>query len=276
MQLYSKKIPKQGRIILAGDHTAWSRPDAGTLKERTYEHYTTGGRGGRPITVGYGYSTIAWIPETEGSWALPLRHERITSWENPIDKAVWQLKQVCKDLPSRPITLWDIEYGCAPFVIKTAEIKADKLMRLRSNLCLWGEPPQYSGRGKPRVHGDKFKLNDDSTWADPEQTIEQEDTKLGRVRIRLWTKKHFRLSPHHPMSIILVERLQQDGSLRVNKPMWLAFVGEEMPLLSGKAEGRRQKAEGNSGSCPLPVTPWEQGFKTPTELLFSGSKSGGA
>ncbi|MDB9443045.1 hypothetical protein PN497_16995, partial [Sphaerospermopsis kisseleviana CS-549] len=53
-------------------------------------------------------------------------HERITSWENPIDKAVWQLKQVCQELPSRPITLWDIEYGCAPFVIKTAEINADK------------------------------------------------------------------------------------------------------------------------------------------------------
>ncbi|MEH1838126.1 MAG: hypothetical protein V7L20_05055 [Nostoc sp.] len=105
-------------------------------------------------------------------------------------------------------------------------------MRLRSNLCLRGEPPQYSGRGKPRVHGDKFKFNDVSTWSDPEQTIEQEDSKLNRVRIRLWTRKHFRLSPHHPMSIILVERLLEDGSPRVHKPMWLAFVGEEMPLLS--------------------------------------------
>ncbi|MFN6516586.1 MAG: hypothetical protein RMY29_019060 [Nostoc sp. CreGUA01] len=93
MGLYSKKIPKQERIVLAGDHTTWSRPDAPTLRERTYEHYT-------------------------------------------------------------------------------------------------------------------------------------------QVRIRLWTTKHFRLSPQHPMSIILVERLQEDGSPRVNKPMWLAFVGEEMPPLS--------------------------------------------
>ncbi|MBC1236265.1 MULTISPECIES: NF041680 family putative transposase [Nostoc] len=232
MRLYSEKIPNFGRIVLAGDHTAWSRPDAPTLRERTYEHYTQGGRGGRPITPGYGYSTIAWIPEIEGSWALPLRHERITSWENPIDKAVWQLKQVCQSLPSRPITLWDIEYGCAPFVNKTADIKADKLMRLRSNLCLWGEPPKYSGRGKPRVHGDKFKLNDVTTWSEPEQTIEQQDAKLGKLRIRFWTRKHFRLSPHHPMSIILVERLLEDGSPRVNKPMWLAFVGEEIPSLS--------------------------------------------
>ena len=81
------------QIILAGDHTAWSRPEAVTLQERTTEHYTTGGGGNRPITQGQGYSTIAWIPETQGSWALPLRHERITSWESPIEKAVWQLSQ---------------------------------------------------------------------------------------------------------------------------------------------------------------------------------------
>jgi hypothetical protein len=59
---------------------------------------------------------------------------------------------------------------CA-IVIKTADIHADKLMRLRSNLCLWGEPPIYSGRGKPRVHGDKFKLNDASTWSEPTQRV---------------------------------------------------------------------------------------------------------
>lgn len=135
--------------------------------ERTYEHAPQGRRGGRPITVGYGYSTIAWIPETEGSWALPLRHERITSWEHLIDKAVWQLKLVCQHLPSRPMTLWDSEYGCATFVLKSADIQADKLMRLRSHLCLWGQAPPYSGQGKPKVHGDKFKLNDASTWAEP-------------------------------------------------------------------------------------------------------------
>ena len=77
MKLYIKQIKRQEqRILLAGDHTTWSRPNARTLKERTYEHYTQGGFGGKPITVGYGYSTLALIPESEGSWALPLRHER--------------------------------------------------------------------------------------------------------------------------------------------------------------------------------------------------------
>ena len=29
------------------------------------------------VIIGQGYSSIAWIPEAEGSWALPILHERI-------------------------------------------------------------------------------------------------------------------------------------------------------------------------------------------------------
>ena len=58
--------------------------------------------GAKPVTVGQGYSTIAWIPETAGSWALPLLHERITSFENAIEKAATQLRLVCQNLPTRP------------------------------------------------------------------------------------------------------------------------------------------------------------------------------
>jgi hypothetical protein len=61
--------------------------------------------------MGQGYSTIAWLPENQGSWALPLRHERITSYENPISKAAWQLKQVCKNLDRKVLVVLDSEYG---------------------------------------------------------------------------------------------------------------------------------------------------------------------
>ena len=40
----------------------------------------------------HGYSTLAYIPEDKGSWALPLCHERITSFETPITRAAFQLK----------------------------------------------------------------------------------------------------------------------------------------------------------------------------------------
>ncbi len=72
MELYIKELSHTKQIVLAGDHTAWPRQDARTLKERTYEHQAKPLSGAKPVTVGQGYSTIAVIPETEGSWALPL------------------------------------------------------------------------------------------------------------------------------------------------------------------------------------------------------------
>ncbi|MHC5819719.1 MAG: hypothetical protein ACYT04_28555 [Nostoc sp.] len=52
MQLYIKQIPVEGRPLLAGDHTNWSRPDAVTLQERTYEHSGTSIAANKPITIG--------------------------------------------------------------------------------------------------------------------------------------------------------------------------------------------------------------------------------
>ncbi len=228
MKLYIEQMPSSVRPILAGDHTILPRPEAVTLQERTIEHQATTVPGNRPIGLGQGYSTIAWIPEQLGSWALPLRHERITSWENPIEKAAWQLQQVCSVLSVRPISVWDSEYGCAPFVLKTANIPADKLIRLRSNLCLWGTPPSYSGRGRPRKHGDKFKLNDPQTWGTADEDIEVNDPDLGRIRIRLWREKHFQAAAEHPMQLVRVERLEQQRSWRISKPLWLAWLGEQI------------------------------------------------
>jgi hypothetical protein len=231
MKLYIQQIPQSKRIVLAGDHTSWSRPFAKTLKERTYEH-SPSQLGGRRVTVGYGYSTLAWIPEAEGTWALPLLHERITSWDSPISQAVQQLSSVSSQLPSRALSLWDSEYGCAPFVNQTAGLPVDKLMRLRSNLCLWGAPDAYGGRGRPKVHGDRFKLNDSTTWSSPAQQVEAEDPELGKMRVRVWHNLHFRLSPDNSMSVLLVERLTKDGASAVSKPMWLAFVGLSMPSVT--------------------------------------------
>jgi hypothetical protein len=67
-----------------------------------------------------------------------------------------------------------------------------------------------------------------TTWNSPAQQVEVNDPDLGQLRVRVWQDLHFRLSPSHPMSVLLVERLS-DGCARVSKPMWLAFVGLSMP-----------------------------------------------
>ena len=227
MKLYIQEIPKNNRIILAGDHTAYPRLYAETLKDRTFEH---GAKvlSGKPITLGHGYSTIAWIPEISGSWALPLRHERITSHDSPLTKAAFQLRQVCHHLPLRPLSLWDSEYGCAPFLKLTADIPADKIMRLRPNRCLWDVPKQQSKKGRPKKHGAKFKLCEPETWPTPVATEEIDDLKWGKIEIKHWTGLHYRESADIPMDIILIQRKGTKLSADAAKPIWLACLLEQM------------------------------------------------
>ena len=231
MKLYIEQMPIVGRPLLAGDHTAWPRREAFTLKDRTIEHQPTEIAGNKPIAVGHGFSTIAWIPEAQGSWALPLRHERITSFETPLSRAAFQLRQVCKDLQVRPIAVYDSEYGNASFVKQTSGIEADLLLRLRPNMCLWGAPPPYCGKGRPKIHGDKFKLADKNTWGEPVATWEIEDHSWGTVQVQQWFGLHFRASATHSMHILRITVSGQHSGKPSPKPMWLGWLGGQMPSL---------------------------------------------
>jgi hypothetical protein len=230
MQLYIKQIPTEERIILAGDRTAWPRLYADTLKDRTYEH---GAKviSGKPVTLGQGYSTLAWIPEAKGSWALPLRHERITSFDSPLSQGAFQLRQACLALAVRPLSLWDSEYGCARFIQLTADIPADKIMRLRPNRCLWTEPPPYQHKGRPRKHGQKFHLAHPDTWLTPDEVKQIDDPVWGQVEIKRWRGLHFRATADVPMDVILIQRQGTKLTVEAAKPIWLACLIEEMPNL---------------------------------------------
>lgn len=75
-----QEIATEEKPLLAGDNSVWLRPEAETLKERGYHHGKD-----ESIGIGQSYSTLAWISEASGSWALPLKHGRITSFETPVE-----------------------------------------------------------------------------------------------------------------------------------------------------------------------------------------------
>jgi Transposase DDE domain len=228
MQLCIKQIPIQKYLVFGIDHTPWPRPDAKTLKDRTYEHQ---GKTQNGVAIGQGYSTIAWLPEGHSSWALPLRHERITSWESPMSKAAWQLKQVLKHCSQKVLVLLDREYGNAKWVVATAKLQADCVMRIRSNTCLWGMPPAYAGHGRPRKHGQKFQLTHPTTWTAPDSALELDTSSHGRLRVRMWKDLHFAKAAANLVNLILVERLEPTGESRIMPPLWLVWTGERtMPL----------------------------------------------
>lgn len=227
MELYCQNVKVETPPILVGDHTAWPRPSAYTLRDRTVEHQPTPIPGNRPITLGHGYSTLSWTPEKKGSWTLPLLHERIASQQTPFEVASDQLRRVQSQLPVRAISLWDAEYGCAPFLLATADIPTDKIIRLRPNLCLAGPPGPYKGRGRHPIHGAKFKFKDPTTWQEPDDCFEMEDPDLGKIRVRLWKNLHLKKAAAYPMTVACLERLESKGTRRLPKVIWIAWIGAE-------------------------------------------------
>ncbi|NER00933.1 MAG: transposase [Cyanothece sp. SIO2G6] len=241
MRQYIEQIPTEVQPILVGDHSAWPRADAPTLQERSYVHTPTAIGSHPPVSLGHSYSTIAWIPEGSGSWALPLRHARISSFETPSQRASFQLKQVVRHLSVRPIAIYDREYGNANFAQHTKDVESDVLVRLAPNRCLYGAPPPYCGRGAPRKHGHKFKLNAPATWPQPTNSVVVDDPEAGPVLIQHWSAFHFRQAAHCPMEGLCIERLNPPKSRRSQRPLWLAWWGETMPTLedSWPLYGRR-------------------------------------
>ncbi|MBM4449013.1 MAG: transposase [Chloroflexi bacterium] len=231
LRLYALQIPTTGRPVFVGDHTAWPRLSARTLRDRTIEHHPTKIWGNKPITIGQGYSTVAFLPDTAQNWTLPLLHERIESTTDPIQKGADQLRRVRAVLQIRPISLWDSEYGCAPFVKATADIDADKVVRIRPNRCLWGCPPPYRGWGRPAQHGAKFKPSDPQTWPEPAQTLHVIDEKLGPVVVQLFENLHFREAPKQPFLLIRIHRVDAKGTRREPKDLFIAWIGETPPPL---------------------------------------------
>lgn len=96
---------------------------------------------------------------------------------------------------------------------------------------LYGEPPAYIGRGRPRKHGDKFQLHDPLSWWEPEQHLEMADPQQGHLRLRLWHRLHLRTCATVSLSLVLVERLDVHGQQR-SSPLWLIWLGEHMSDLS--------------------------------------------
>lgn len=245
LSLYVSRMPASDRPLLVGDHSPWPRLSARTLRDRTFVHQSTKIKGNKPITMGYDYSTLAWLPPDEGGWPLPLLHERIVSGETPIEKGAAQLQSACAQIEGRPISLWDSEYGCASFLNATAHIEADKLMRVRPNRCLYGPPLPYGGRGRPSVHGDKFKLADPATWSEPTETLRCTDATLGPIHIQLWEELHFKKATSHPLVLIRIERLTARDTRRDPQVVWLAWAGQVPPSLEewGPLYGQRWRIE---------------------------------
>jgi hypothetical protein len=72
MQNLVAHIPVTEQPLLITDSNLWKRPSAKTLADGGFHH-----NGEKGVSIGHSYSTLAWVPEASGSWAMPLRLELV-------------------------------------------------------------------------------------------------------------------------------------------------------------------------------------------------------
>lgn len=221
------QVPTQWVEVFALDTTAWPRPSAPTLPDRQYVHSPTAAIGGSSTVIGYPYSELAWVAQGRSSWALPIDIERVTSYRHAIEVGVAQVKQLCRIRGCFDIFVGDGSYGNHRFLRPLRDEPCGLLVRLRRDRVLYGEPPPYSGRGRPNVHGKRFGFKEPESWGEADQHLEFGDPKWGKVDIQYWSNLHASQAHDTPFGVLRVcVHLERE---RPPQPLWLGWQGPAWP-----------------------------------------------
>lgn len=209
------------------DTSAWPRPCSPTLPERQYVHSPTASVGGSSIVIGYPYSVLAWVVHERSSWALPVDIERIST--DAVQVGVAQVKHLCQQRSrgSLDVIVGDGSYGNHRFLTPLRDQPCGVLVRLRRDRVLYREPPPYNGRGRPKVHGERFVFKEPDSWGVPDQHLKFNDPHWGKVELQYWSGLHARQAPDTPFGVLLAQvHLERE---QPPQALWLAWQGPAWP-----------------------------------------------
>jgi len=223
---FTRQIARDSVQVFSLDGTAWPHTAARVLEDRQYVYSPTIAIDGGSIVIGHPYSVLAWAPERNSSWAPPISVRRIKSQQTCVEVGVEQVRQLCRHRREEMhqvlhIIAADGKYGNHRFLRSLKDEPCGKIVRLRCDRVLYDVPGPYSGKGRPRVHGDRFAFKEHETWSNAAATAELEDERWGKVRLRRWDTLHAREDAATSFSVILVEtHLEREKPC---KPFWLAY-----------------------------------------------------
>jgi hypothetical protein len=220
-------VPGEGWQVFSLDGTAWPHAAAKAMADRQYVYSPTKVLNSRSVVVGHPYSVLAWATERGSSWAPAVSVRRVSSQQTETEVGVEQVKQLCRHRQAEMeqafhLVVADAKYGNHRFLAPLKDEACGKLVRLRRDRVLYGKPGPYSGRGRPRVHGQRFAFKESETWGEADEVVELEDERWGKVRLRRWDHLHARQDADTPFSAILVEtHLEQK---KPSRPFWLGYL----------------------------------------------------
>jgi hypothetical protein len=216
-------IQVAGYAVYPLDSTIVPRPDAETLPDRG-KVYSASKEGTVP---GHQYSWLGRVIAQGQSWFAPRDVERIATHTTPAAVAATQVKRLAATVASSAgaVIVADSHYAKHLFLtVFTGFPNVFVLVRLACNRVLYGSPPVIEGprpKGRPRLHGAKFKLKA------PPPPESQTTVTMGpaTVRISAWCGLHFKDLPTLVGMVLRIEFLNAAGQPLYQRPLWLFWNG---------------------------------------------------
>jgi hypothetical protein len=227
-QYLAQQVPQQGICVFALDGSPWPRPRARTLDDRQYVFQASSDVNGGTVTIGYPYSSLDWVVEPHTSWALPVDERRVNSAQTAQEVGALQIADLGKAradlLDALDIVASDGKYGNAGFLRSVKGNRCGIVARLRQDRVLYAPPePRPPGkRGRHKKHGQRFAFKEADTWGTPDEVLELEDPRWGKVRLQRWKNVHEKKGADVPYEVI-----RAAVHLEREKPpaaLWLAWL----------------------------------------------------
>jgi hypothetical protein len=218
--LFIHHLPREDVQVFALDATKWVHADARTLSGLVFGP-TTSKKNIQPVHV---YSMLAYIPESDSSWALPISTERLHPDETEVKLGIRQVEQMCDRSPYDlvRVVVADGSYGNHLFLKGLQDLPCAAIVRLRRDRVLYGDPV-YGGRGRPPIHGKRFAFKEPETWGIPVEEVTFEHPKHGTIRLRRWNGLHAKQDATVPFDVIRCEiHLERE---KPPEPVWIGYDG---------------------------------------------------
>jgi hypothetical protein len=214
-------------------------------------------KGGKPVTVGHQYSTLALLPEVAEvgapSWLVPLMSSRVATREDKELVGCAQLDALlaADDLPFAHglcVVVGDTAYSKPEVVHATGQhANLVSIARVRSNRVFYRQGVAASSglpRGRPARYGAAFRLPDPASWPPPAETAHLTQTtpkgQVQHIALQAWPnllmpgkRKPVRIEMYrHPFTLVRVVRTDEQGTALDAKPVWLLVSGPRRHDLS--------------------------------------------
>jgi DDE superfamily endonuclease len=221
------------RLVLGVDTSPIHRPEAHTAADRTLVYNPNLPAGSVPVRPGWSFSTVAVLPDPPSSWTYLLDNQRVPSTATATTVGAQQLATVVPLLPARPLLLGDGHYGSTTWVVATAGLPCDQLLRTRRDRVLYRPaPPRTGKRGAPKKDGPRFKGSDPATHGSPDAEWVGTDAAGRTLSVTAWTNLHLKPCRDLPITVLRVTRAGAAGTTRDPQESWFWWVGGDLPPLA--------------------------------------------